>query len=81
MGFISHMHGSLHNRDRINDIIQKAMKTNFPEEIEVKMVPTPSFKHGLKAKQHVTHVVSIQAARKHLNEAREALVATRRIPT
>ena len=71
-GFISQMHGGIHNRDKMNTIIQEAMKRMFPE-IEVKMVPT-AFRHGPKEKKLTTQVVSIQADRKQLNEAREALV-------
>ena len=71
-GFISQMHGGIHNRDKMNNIIQDAMKRMFPE-IEVKMVPT-TFRYGPKEKKTTTQVVSIQADRKQLNEAREALV-------
>jgi hypothetical protein len=66
------MHGGIHNRDKMNNIIQAAMKSMFPE-IEVKMVPT-AFRHGPKENKRTTQVVSIQADRKELNEAREALV-------
>jgi hypothetical protein len=71
-GFISQMHGGIHNRDKMNNIIQAAMKSMFPE-IEVKMFPT-AFRHGPKENKCTTQVVSIQADRKQLNEAREALV-------
>jgi uncharacterized protein (DUF736 family) len=51
------------------------MKTKF-SEIEVKLVPT-TFEHGVNAKKRITHVVVlIQAAWKHLNEAREALACS-----
>ena len=43
-------------------------------EIEVKLVPT-AFRHGPKDKKITTQVVSIQADRKQLNAAREALVS------
>jgi hypothetical protein len=71
-GFISQMHGGIHNRDKMNKILQTAMKHMFPE-IEVKMVPT-AFRHGNQDNKRTTQVVSIQADRKQLNEAREALV-------
>jgi hypothetical protein len=72
-GFISHMNGGLHNRDRINGIIQASLKEKYPN-LEVKLVPT-TIKHGLEARtKRITHVVSCQADCKHLTEAREALV-------
>jgi hypothetical protein len=69
-GFISHMNGTLHNRDKINATIQTALKTHYPQ-LEVKLVPT-TIKHG-PDKKTITQVVSLQADRKQLNEAREAL--------
>jgi hypothetical protein len=69
-GFISHMNGTLHNRDKINATIQTALQTHYPQ-LEVKLVPT-TIKHG-PDKKTITQVVSLQADRKHLNEAREAL--------
>jgi hypothetical protein len=72
-GFISHMDGGIHNRDRMNNIIKTAMQANYPH-IEVQLVPT-TIKHGLDARnKRITHVVSLQTDRKHLNDAREALV-------
>jgi DNA-binding FrmR family transcriptional regulator len=72
-GFISNMHGGIHNRDRVNNVIQKALKENYPN-LEVKLVPT-TIKHGRdESNKRITHVVSLQADRQHINEAREALV-------
>jgi hypothetical protein len=72
-GFLSHMDGGIHNRDRVNNIIQTAMQAKYPH-IEVKLVPT-TIKHGLAERsRRITHVVSLQTDRKHLNEAREAPV-------
>jgi hypothetical protein len=49
------------------------MQAKYPH-IEVKLVPT-TIKHGLDERsRRITHVVSLQTDRKHLNEAREALV-------
>ena len=72
-GFISNMHGGIHNRDRVNNVLQKALKEKYPH-LEVKLVPT-TIKHGREdTNKRITHVVSLQADRKHINEAREALV-------
>jgi len=72
-GFISHMNASLHHRDRVNEAIQEAMKTNYPH-LEIQLVPT-TIKHGLDANnKRITHVVSCQADRQHLQKSREALV-------
>jgi hypothetical protein len=71
-GFISQMHGGIHNRDKMNSTIQEAMKSMFPE-IEVKMVPT-AFHHGNQDNKHTMQVVSIQADRKQLNKARDGLI-------
>jgi hypothetical protein len=68
-GFISEMHGGIHNRDKMNNTIQEAMKRMFPE-IEVKMVPT-AFRYGDENNKRTAQVVSIQADRKQLNEARK----------
>jgi hypothetical protein len=70
-GFVSHMNGSLHNGDTINATIQMALKMHYPH-LEVKLVPN-TIKHGPDAKKRTTHVASLQADRKHLNEVREAL--------
>jgi hypothetical protein len=71
-GFISNMHGGIHNRDKMNEIIQEAMKRMFPT-IEVKLVPT-ALRYGNDSNRRTTQVVSIQSDRKQLNESREALI-------
>jgi hypothetical protein len=43
-GFISNMHGGIHNRNHVNNFLQKALKENYPN-LEVKLVPT-MIKHG-----------------------------------
>lgn len=72
-GFISHMNANLHNRDRVNEAVQEALNTYYPN-LEIQLVPT-TIKHGLDPRnKRVTHVVSCQVDRQQVNEAREALV-------
>jgi hypothetical protein len=72
-GFISNMNANLHHRDRVNDIIQTAMKKHYPQ-LEIQLVPT-TIKYGINPQdKRTTHVVSCQADRKTLQESREALV-------
>jgi hypothetical protein len=70
VGFVSHMNTSLRHCDRMNGIVQAALKTHHPN-LEIQLVPT-TIKHGLDPKKkRITQIVSCQVDRTLANKARE----------
>jgi hypothetical protein len=61
------MNARLHNHDRVNNAIQRALKKYYPH-LQIQLVPT-TVKQGLDSKnRRMTQVVSCQQAeRNHLN--------------
>jgi hypothetical protein len=67
------MNANLHHRNRVNEIIQAAIKKHNPH-LEIQLIPT-TIKYGLVThEKRIAQVVTCEANRKHLQESREALV-------
>jgi hypothetical protein len=78
---ISHMNGSLHNRDKINDnLVQTALQTHYYPSMGLKLVPT-AIKHGLDKRNESSRMLWSHVAPINKPIRRNLLKHAKRLPT